>query len=116
LGDGVVIGAGAKVLGPISIGSNARVGSNAVVVKDVPSGATAVGIPARITDPAEKASQITESRPGFSAYAMSSDSNDPFVKALNSVLERSEQDSETIKVILKVLRENGLDVPPHKDL
>jgi hypothetical protein len=47
---------------------------------------------------------------------MSSDSNDPFVKALNSVLERSEQDSETIKVILKVLRENGLDVPPHKDL
>jgi serine O-acetyltransferase len=116
LGDGVVIGAGAKVLGPISIGSNARVGSNAVVVKDVPSGATAVGIPARITDPAEKASQAAEFRPGFSAYAMSSDSNDPFVKALNSVLERSEQDSETIKVILKVLRENGLDVPPHKDL
>ncbi|MBT9614353.1 MAG: serine O-acetyltransferase, partial [Burkholderiales bacterium] len=44
LGRGVVIGAGAKILGPITIGENAKVGSNAVVVKDVPPGATAVGI------------------------------------------------------------------------
>src|SRR5882672_8268264 len=48
LGNGVVLGAGAKVLGPITIGDRARVGSNAVVVKDVPPGATAIGIPARI--------------------------------------------------------------------
>src|SRR5437773_620923 len=48
LGNGVVIGAGAKLLGPISVGDRARIGSNAVVVKDVPPGATAVGIPARI--------------------------------------------------------------------
>lgn len=47
LGNGVVIGAGAKVLGPIRVGHNARVGSNAVVVKDVPDEATVVGIPAR---------------------------------------------------------------------
>jgi hypothetical protein len=47
LGNGVVIGAGAKVLGPIVVGDNARIGSNAVVVKDVPEGATVVGIPAR---------------------------------------------------------------------
>src|SRR5512147_2624125 len=52
LGKGVVIGAGAKILGPITIGANARVGSNAVVVKDVPENATAVGIPARILDSA----------------------------------------------------------------
>jgi serine O-acetyltransferase len=48
LEDGVVIGAGAKVLGPITVGKDARIGSNAVVVKDIPAGATAVGIPARI--------------------------------------------------------------------
>lgn len=49
--DGVVIGAGAKVLGPITIGRNARVGANAVVVKDVPPGVTVVGIPAQIAGP-----------------------------------------------------------------
>jgi serine O-acetyltransferase len=49
--DGVVIGAGAKVLGPITVGRNARVGANAVVVKDVPDGVTVVGIPAQIAGP-----------------------------------------------------------------
>jgi len=48
LGKGVVVGAGAKILGPIMVGDGARIGSNAVVVKDVPPGATAIGIPARI--------------------------------------------------------------------
>ena len=48
LGSGVVIGAGAKILGPILVGDGAKIGSNAVVVRDVPAGATAVGIPARI--------------------------------------------------------------------
>src|SRR5216117_724494 len=70
LGRAVVIGAGAKILGPILVGDEAKIGSNAVVVRDVPAGATAVGVPARIATPAdmarreEKASQI-----GFSAYA-----------------------------------------------
>jgi serine O-acetyltransferase len=48
IGDRVEIGAGAKILGPIAIGDDARVGANAVVVKDVPAGATAVGIPATV--------------------------------------------------------------------
>ena len=47
LGDNVIIGAGAKVLGPIYIGSNSKIGANSVVLKDVPEGATAVGIPAK---------------------------------------------------------------------
>ena len=47
LGNNVVIGAGAKVLGPIYIGNNAKIGANSVVLKDVPEGATAVGIPAK---------------------------------------------------------------------
>lgn len=52
IGDDVFIGAGAKVLGAITVGDGARIGANAVVVCDVPPGATAVGIPARITAPA----------------------------------------------------------------
>ena len=46
VGDGVVIGAGAKVLGPMWIGDDAQIGANAVVIKDVPAGAIAVGVPA----------------------------------------------------------------------
>ncbi|MNZ51420.1 Serine acetyltransferase [compost metagenome] len=48
LGDGVLVGAGAKILGPISIGAGARVGANSVVVQDVPDGCTVVGIPGKV--------------------------------------------------------------------
>ena len=48
IGGHVDIGAGAKILGPVTIGDHAKIGANAVVVTDVPEGATAVGIPARI--------------------------------------------------------------------
>jgi serine O-acetyltransferase len=54
LGNGVEIGAGAKILGPVSIGSAARIGANSVVLTDIPAGATAVGSPARIVDKKEK--------------------------------------------------------------
>src|SRR5581483_6332097 len=60
LGRGVVVGAGAKVLGPINVGAGAKIGSNAVVVKDVPPMATAVGIPAKIIQ--ESAAQAREER------------------------------------------------------
>jgi serine O-acetyltransferase len=48
IGDNVIVGAGAKILGPVTVGNGARVGANAVVVEDVPAGSTVVGIPARI--------------------------------------------------------------------
>ncbi len=48
LGDRVTVGAGAKLLGPIRVGNDARIGANAVVIEDLPSGVTAVGVPARI--------------------------------------------------------------------
>lgn len=61
LGNNVVIGAGAKVLGPIYIGSNSKIGANSVVLKDVPDGATAVGIPAKnIIKVKEERSEIIE--------------------------------------------------------
>ncbi|MGU9951218.1 MAG: serine O-acetyltransferase [Gammaproteobacteria bacterium WSBS_2016_MAG_OTU1] len=65
LKEGVIVGAGAKVLGPIIIGTGARIGSNAVVVKQVPAGCTAVGIPARITGAPEESAT-----PQFAAYAV----------------------------------------------
>jgi len=64
LGDGVIVGSGAQILGPIKIGANARVGSNAVVSKDVASGVTAVGVPARPVMPKDK-----EKNNHFHAYA-----------------------------------------------
>ena len=51
LGDGVVVGAGAKILGPVWVGDGAQIGANAVVVKDVPAGAVAVGVPAQVRHP-----------------------------------------------------------------
>lgn len=90
LGKGVVVGAGAKVLGPITVGEGARIGSNAVVTKDVPAGATAVGIPARIIFPGdtdEKHRQAMAAKLGFDAYGVSRDMEDPVAKAMHSILD-----------------------------
>ena len=95
LGNGVVIGAGAKVLGPIVVGEGAKIGSNAVVVKDVPPGATAVGIPARIIlDEQDKSREEKAAKLGFSAYAVTAKAeDDPLAKALQGLLDNSmEQD------------------------
>lgn len=54
LGDRVMVGAGAKVLGPIQVGSDARIAANAVVVKDVPAGCTAIGVPAKVSPACRK--------------------------------------------------------------
>lgn len=100
LASGVVIGAGAKVLGPITIGKNAKIGSNAVVVKDVPDGATAVGIPARILEE-EKAKQRQDAaqKMGFNAYAVGNDENDPMIKAINSLLDHAHQQAIEIDLL-----------------
>ncbi|NOT15611.1 MAG: serine O-acetyltransferase [Methylotenera sp.] len=96
LEQGVVIGAGAKVLGPITIGKNAKIGSNAVVVKDVPDNATAVGIPARILEEEKsKQREETANKIGFAAYAVGNDENDPMIKAIHSLLDHANtQDTE----------------------
>ncbi|KGM13735.1 serine O-acetyltransferase EpsC [Cellulomonas bogoriensis] len=58
LGDHVVVGAGAKILGPVWIGDGAQVGANAVVVKDVPAGGVAVGVPAQVRTRPEQAPAV----------------------------------------------------------
>ena len=111
LGNGVVIGAGAKVLGPIMLGDGARVGSNAVVVKDVPQGATAVGIPARILDEESKVMrEEAAERMGFSAYAISADMNDPVVKAIHGLVDHTAHMDGCIAYILEELEKLGVKV------
>ncbi len=111
LGNNVVIGAGAKVLGPIMLGDGARVGSNAVVVKDVPAGATAVGIPARILDEESKlVREEAAERLGFSAYAISADMNDPVVKAIHGLVDHTAHMDGCIAYILEQLEKLGVKV------
>lgn len=109
LEDGVVVGAGAKVLGPITIGARAKVGSNAVVVKDVPAGATAVGNPARVIDTEqaqkreEKAGQM-----GFSAYALGGSQDDPLAKAIHGLLDHAVETDRRLEALLKKLEQSGV--------
>ncbi len=108
LESGVIIGAGAKVLGPITLGVGAKVGSNAVVVKDVPAGATAVGIPARILDEEQhKVREETANKLGFSAYAVSSDMNDPVVKAIHGLVDHSAMTDQRLEWIIAELKRLG---------
>jgi len=112
LEQGVVIGAGAKVLGPIVVGEGAKIGSNAVVVKDVPPGATAVGIPARILDrEKEKQRDETAQKLGFSAYAVSDDMNDPMAKAIHALLDHVAQQDQRLQEIAQQLAKLGAEVP-----
>jgi serine O-acetyltransferase len=107
LGRGVVIGAGAKLLGPIAVGDGARIGSNAVVVKDVPAGATAVGIPARvILGEQDKTREEKAAKLGFSAYAVTSKAeDDPLAKAVQGLLDHSVEMDKRIELILKQIEQ-----------
>jgi serine O-acetyltransferase len=108
LGDNVVVGAGAKILGPLTVGNGAKVGSNAVVVKDVPPGATAVGIPARI---------LEEGSPGggFSAYAVSRDTSDPLVQAIHQLTGQCLEAENRLARIAAALEAAGIPLDPDRD-
>ncbi len=111
LQSGVVIGAGAKVLGPITIGAGARVGSDAVVVKDVPAGATAVGNPARIIENDKAENTAAQSaKLGFTAYAINRDASDPYAKALHALLEHAAETDQRLAHLLKKLEDSGVQV------
>ena len=94
LKDNVVIGAGAKVLGPITLGNNSKVGSNAVVVTDIPNDSTAVGIPAKIVESGEKLKK-------FSAYAVEKNSQDPVLQSIDEILKTLEKQQKEIKALKK---------------
>ena len=90
LKDGVIIGAGAKILGPVTLGKNVRVGSNSVVVRSIDDNETVVGIPGRVVR--KKSSEIDT----FDSYAASSSgtTNDPTLQAVNSIIERLDEMDE----------------------
>jgi len=91
----VVVGAGAKILGPITIGSSAKIGSNAVVISDIPANATAIGIPARVVDNEKKKTS------SFSPYAVSKDEDDPMLKTLQELMEKVEDQKKQLDSLLK---------------
>ncbi len=91
LGKDVVVGAGAKILGPITIGDGVRIGSNAVVLKDVPSESTVVGVPGRMVvarqSEQDRNRQATADRIGFDAYGATKEMPDPVAHAINCMLD-----------------------------
>jgi len=89
LGDGVIIGAGAHVLGAITVGDGARVGANSVVLSDVPPGVTMVGIPARIAGGCSKGKE-------FLAYGLEGDLPDPMVRAIEALRQEMAQMKDRI--------------------
>jgi serine O-acetyltransferase len=110
LGKDVVIGAGAKVLGGFTVGDGARVGSNAVVTKPVPAGATAVGNPARIIQ-AEAAIQNQEaqreetaSKMGFSAYGVTQN-DDPVSQAMRGLIDNASSQEHQIALLWKAIEQ-----------
>lgn len=121
LGDNVIVGAGAKVLGPLTVGNGARIGSNAVVVKDVPPGATVVGIPGRIVSKpsAEEHArrQAIAQKMGFDAYGMTRDMPDPVAHAINGMLDHVHGMDQRIEKLTSAIKALGgevesVQVPP----
>lgn len=115
LGKGVVVGAGAKVLGGFTVGDGARVGSNAVVVKPVPAGATAVGNPARIIEPEREGSrdQVREQKAeqmGFSAYGVTRNMDDPVAKALHGLLDHAVETDRRLQLLIQRMEQSGVKV------
>ena len=103
LGRNVVAGAGAKVLGGFSVGDGARIGSNAVVVKPVPAGATAVGNPARIIEAESDAKrEEAASRMGFSAYGVTQ-SDDPLSQAMRGLIDNASAQEHQIAMIWQAM-------------
>jgi len=95
----VVVGAGAKILGPITICSGAKIGSNAVVVKDIPKNVVAVGIPARIV-------QDTENKANsFRPYAVGKDESDPMVKSIQSLIKQVNKQEKMIAALENTIAE-----------
>lgn len=110
LGNNVVVGAGAKVLGPITIANDARVGSNAVVTKDVPEGATAVGIPGRVIKRSgddsgkEARRKAMAEKMGFDAYGMTPDMPDPIANSIHNMLDHMHAVDQKLATMCKALQ------------
>ena len=110
LSNNVVIGAGAKVLGPITVHDSARIGSNSVVVNDVPAGATVVGVPGRVVAKEDKQLHREIARKlGFDAYGASADMPDPEAFAINRMLDHIQLLDRQLQEMCQIMRAHGLE-------
>lgn len=105
----VVVGAGAKVLGPITLGDGARVGSNAVVVKDVPAAVTVVGVPGRFVNEPRESEQhhkrhAMAEKMGFDAYGVTRDALDPVAHAINCILDHAHAVDGRIELMCNAIK------------
>lgn len=102
---GVIVSAGAKVLGGFTIGEGAKIGSNAVVVKEVPAGATAVGIPARIIQKETQNIREETAARMFAAYGLTATADDPLSKALHGLIDNAAtQELQVLKIVEALMR------------
>ncbi|MCG6861734.1 MAG: serine O-acetyltransferase [Chromatiaceae bacterium] len=113
LGRDVVVGAGAKVLGPLEIGDGVRIGSNSVVVKSVTPGTTVVGVPGHVVEPpptgeANERRAVTAERIGFDAYGATKDAPDPVANAVNLMLDHIHVLDKRIEALSLVLERRGI--------
>jgi len=113
LGNDVVVGAGAKVLGPIEIGDHARIGSNAVVVKAVPPESTVVGVPGRLI-PRKKEQDDSHRKHmaeklGFDAYGATADAPDPVAHAINCMLDHLHVVDRKMEEMCKAMQQLGIE-------
>ena len=103
LGRGVIVSAGAKVLGGFTVGDGARVGSNAVLLQAVPAGATAVGIPARIVaKSADAQREETAAKMGFSAYGVTQ-GDDPVSQAMKGLIDNASGHEHQIALLWQAI-------------
>lgn len=110
---GVIVGAGAKVLGGFTVGAEAKIGSNAVVVKPVPAGGTAVGNPARIVMPAVSTAKDevrSSARAGFCAYGITPNADDPVSLAIHGLIDHASTQTQRIDEIVAALERLGARV------
>jgi serine O-acetyltransferase len=105
LGRNVVVGAGAQVLGGFTVGDGAKVGSNAVVTKPVPAGATAVGNPARIIQAElDVKREEAASKMGFSAYGVTQN-DDPLSQAMRGLIDNASTQEHQISMLWKAIEQ-----------
>jgi serine O-acetyltransferase len=99
LGKGVVVSAGAKVLGGFTVGDGAKIGSNAVVIKEVPPGVTVVGVPGRIVE-----GSATGDKSQFAAYGVVKGQEDPYFKTLQSLVDTAQDLEQTVSALNEKVR------------
>ena len=115
LGRNVVVGAGAKVLGGFTVGDGAKIGSNAVVTKPVPAGATAVGNPARIIEAQTDAvRERVASKMGFSAYGVTQN-DDPLSQAIRGLIDYTAEQDKQIAMLWQALEKLSRMTPEGAD-